>query len=104
MTAHRGLPGTGSDQRRLAPQVDGRRAQVVPGDETEHAGPEDETPDRGLVHHTILSPQKSNRRRTRTPTKVPAKAIGNHNQPCTLPVEMPLSKAPMLQPKARREL
>jgi hypothetical protein len=35
---------------------------------------------------------------------VPAKAIGTHIQPCRLPVEMPLTMAPMLQPKARREL
>ena len=48
--------------------------------------------------------QKPKRRRTRMPTSVPAKARGTQIQPCRLPVEMPLSMAPTLQPKARREL
>jgi hypothetical protein len=44
------------------------------------------------------------RRRTRTPISDPRKAMGTQIQPCRLPVEMPLTMAPMLQPKARREL
>ena len=58
--------------------------------------------DRLLVH--ACPPQKPKRRRTRSPMSVPANAIGTQIQPCRLPVEMPLSIAPTLQPKASREL
>src|SRR5699024_6664862 len=40
----------------------------------------------------------------RTPSREPTKATGTHIQPCRLPVEMPLTMAPILQPKASREL
>ena len=56
---------------------------------------------RGLADNS--STQKPKCRRTRTPISVPANAIGTQIQPCRLLVEMPLSMAPTLQPKARRE-
>ena len=48
--------------------------------------------------------QKPKWRRMRRPKRVPAKASGTQIQPWMLPVEMPESMAPTLQPKARREL
>src|SRR5690606_41858057 len=38
------------------------------------------------------------------PIRVPQNATGTQIQPCRLPVEMPLTIAPILQPNARREL
>src|SRR5690606_8136508 len=40
----------------------------------------------------------------RTPIRDPQNATGTQIQPCRLPVEMPLTIAPILQPNARREL
>src|SRR5699024_1520702 len=43
-------------------------------------------------------------RRTRRPIIEPMNAMTTQIQPCRLPVDMPLTMAPMLQPNASREL
>lgn len=51
----------------------------------------------GVVHNPKL-------RRMRRPSMEPMNAMATHIQPCRLPVEMPLTIAPMLQPNASRDL
>lgn len=53
---------------------------------------------------TAFPSQSPKWRRTRRPLMEPMNAIATQIQPCRLPVEIPPTIAPMLQPNARREL
>jgi len=104
MPARRRLARSGGDQRRLQAQIHGLGAGPVPGQEGDKNGPEDQAQGGVLCHGVMRVLQKPKWRRMRRPKMVPAKASGTQIQPWMLPVEMPESMAPTLQPKARREL
>lgn len=55
-----------------------------------------------FLAHDFLNPSMPNTGRSAIPIQLPAKAITNQSQPCTLPEAMPLNNAPILQPNASR--